>query len=208
KQGLKAMDYDERKAPVLAISSDALAAAETAPKDGRNSSVDSNARILESRKEMEITDAHSGMLHGKYVKKILTYSGKKKEAEAKFACNPSCEEARLLAAVVTSKTGVRQSIATNEINLMDAGWNASAKRYTGGKILVANLPGVDLGSTIEVDYELTSWGKPFLSGFETFQTFDDLDKKEVRLTAPEFVQIRSIITGPSGVVRERVDDAI
>ena len=34
---------------------------------------------------------------------------------------------------------------------MDAGWNASAKRYTGGKILVANLPGVDIGSTIDVE---------------------------------------------------------
>ncbi len=60
------------------------------------------------------------------------------------------------AAVVISKTGERQEISKDEINVMDAGWNASAKRYTGGKILVANLPGVDIGSTIEVEFEITS----------------------------------------------------
>ena len=42
------------------------------------------------------------------------------------------------------------------MNVMDAAWNASAKRYTGGKTLVANLPGVDIGSTIEVELEVTS----------------------------------------------------
>ena len=41
---------------------------------------------------------------------------------------------------------------------MDADWSASAKRYTGGKILVANLPGVDIGSTIEVEYEIDHEG--------------------------------------------------
>ena len=77
----------------------------------------------------------------------------------KIDYNPSCQEARLIRGTVISKTGQRQEIATNEINVMDAGWNASAKRYTGGKILVANLPGVDIGSTIEVEFEITSKGR-------------------------------------------------
>src|SRR5438270_2948967 len=41
----------------------------------------------------------------------------------------------------------------------------------------ANLPGVDIGSTIEVEYELTTKGKPFLAVFETFQAGDELEKK-------------------------------
>ena len=149
---------------------------------------------------MEITDAHSGVLRGKYVKKVLTYAGKKSEAEVKLGFNPACEDIKLLGAVVTSKSGVRQAIATNEINVMDAGWNAAAKRYTGGKILVANLPGVDLGSTIEVEYEITTKGKPYLAGFEHFQTFDDLDQKEFRLKAPAAVRVQTVLTGPSGIV--------
>lgn len=200
KRSLKALDYDERKAPVLTLASNALAAAGEAPKMAPEAKVDSNARILESRKELEITDAHSGVLRGKYVKKVLTYAGKKSEAEVKLGFNPACEDIKLLGAVVTSKSGVRQAIATNEINFMDAGWNAAAKRYTGGKILVANLPGVDLGSTIEVEYEITTKGKPYLAGFEHFQTFDDLDQKEFRLKAPAAVRVQTVLTGPSGIV--------
>ena len=130
--------------------------------------VESNAQILESRKELDVTDPHTAVYRVKYSKRILTYSGKIREAEVKIPYNPACEEARLIRAVVTSPTGERQEISTDEINVMDAGWNASAKRYTGGKILVASLPGVDIGSTIEVEYEITtptsrSW--PDLSRF-------------------------------------------
>src|SRR5205807_9972494 len=100
-------------------------------------------------------------LRGRFVKKVLNYSGKKKEAEFKIGFNPACEEASLIRAVVISSSGKRQEISTNEINVMDAGWNASAKRYTGGKILVANLPGVDIGSTIEVEYRIAIRGKPY-----------------------------------------------
>ena len=83
-----------------------------------------------------------------------------------------------------SKTGQRQEISTNEINVMDEAWNASAKRYTGGKILVANLPGVDIGSTIEVEFEVTSHDQPFLAGYEGFELPDALDKKAFVLYRP------------------------
>ena len=118
-----------------------------------NSPVESNAKILNVQKQLDVKDAHSAVYTVKYSKLILTYAGKIREAEVKIDFNPACEEAKFVRGVVTSKTGERQEISTNEINVMDAGWNASAKRYTGGKILVANLPGVDIGSTIEVEYE-------------------------------------------------------
>jgi hypothetical protein len=202
KASLKAMDYDERKAPVLAVS-DAVIAKAAQQEPTAAAPVESNAKILESHKELEIKDAHTSLLKGRYVKKVLTYSGKKKEAEFKLGFNPACEEAKLIRAVVISKDGQRQEISTNEINVMDAGWNASAKRYTGGKILVANLPGVDIGSTIEVEYQVATKDKPFLSGFETFQTFDELEKKQFQLTAPPEVQVQTLLTGPSGIVKQQ-----
>ena len=207
KQTLKALDYDERKAPVLAISGTAVAKILEKKEPPAQAAVESNARILESYKEIEIKDAHTQVIKAKYVKQVLTYSGKKREAEIKFGYNPACEEAKLISAVVVSKNGQRQGIATNEINVMDAGWNASAKRYTGGKILVANLPAVDIGSTIEVEYQLAAKGKAFLSGFETFQTFDDLDKKKVRFTAPNNVAVQTLVTGPGGLVTQQTNRA-
>lgn len=205
KQTLKGMDYDERKAPVLAISDAAIVTAENKNDSSADPAVESNTKILESHKEFEIKDPHTEILKGRFVKQVLTYSGKKSEAEFKLGYNPACEEVKLIRAVVISKTGQKQEIATNEVNVMDAGWNASAKRYTGGKILVANLPGVDIGSTIEVEYEVDTKGKAYLAGFETFQTFDDVEKKEVHVVAPCTVPIQTMVTGGKGIVTEQTN---
>ena len=85
---------------------------------------------------------------------------------------------------------------------MDAGWNASAKRYTGEKILVANLPGVEIGSVIDVGLEITTTNAPFISGFESFQLPDDLDRKSVTLTAPAGLAIHQIVSGAAGLIKQ------
>ncbi len=79
----------------------------------------------------------------KYAKRILTYNGKKSgKPRSRIDYNPACETATLLHAEVITKSGERQAISPGEINVMDQGWNPSAKRYNpGGKILVANLAG-------------------------------------------------------------------
>jgi hypothetical protein len=199
KRTLESMEYDDRKAPVLSVTESSLAKAAVEKSSAAARKVDSNAEILNSYKELAIQDEHSATYTIRYAKRVLTYAGKKREAEVKIPFNPAVEEARLVRAVVTSKTGQRQKISTNEINVMDAGWNASAKRYTGGKLLVANLPGVDIGSTIEVELQIVSKGKPFIAGFESFQLFDDIRQKEVRITAPEGVCLQVATSGAKGL---------
>ena len=201
KRTLQTLEYDARKTPVMALAGTAVAQAAPARDPGQEPPVESNAKVLESRKELVIKDAHTSTYNVHYAKRILTYSGKIREAEVKIDFNPACQEARLIKAVVTSKTGQRQEVSKGEMNIMDAGWNASAKRYTGGKILVANLPGVDIGSTIDVEYEITTKDKPFLSGFEAFQLPDELDHKSFKLTAPAGVKIQQIVSGPDGIVQ-------
>lgn len=199
KRTLKDLEYDTRKAPVLAMAESKSsvqsekAAASAAPV------VESDATILESHKELEVSDPHTAVFKVKYSKQILSYAGKIKEAEIKVPFNPACEDIHLTRGVVTSKAGLRQEISKGEINIMDAAWNASAKRYTGGKVLVANLPGVDIGSTIEVEFELSMKDKPFLAGFELFQLPDTLQHKSFELTAPADVKIERLVTngGPS-----------
>jgi transglutaminase-like putative cysteine protease len=203
KQTLKGLEYDARKAPVMALSPDAaLQPADTA-QNSPDSPVESNARLLSSHKELEVTDAHTALYRARYSKRILTYAGKIREAEVKIEYNPACQEARLVRAVVISKSGQRQEIAKDEIHIMDAGWNASAKRYSGGKILVANLPGVDLGSTIEVEFEIASKDRAFVAGFEPFQLPDELEHKSFRLTAPADLQITKMISGAPGLLDEQ-----
>ena len=203
KKTLALLDDDGRKAPILALAGKLAANGRPPAENLHVPPVESNAQILESRKEFDVTGPHSGIYRVKYAKRILTYSGKIRESEVKIPFNPACEKARLISAVVTSPGGARQEISKDEINVMDEGWNASAKRYTGGKILVASLPGVEVGSTIEVEFEVTYTNRPFLAGFESFQFPDELEQKTFTLTAPVGVKVHRLISGARGIVREQ-----
>jgi len=207
KQTLKQLDYDARKMPVLAVAPQAAAKALAAADPAAPAAVQSDAVILESRKQLDVTDAHTAVYRVKYSKRILSYEGKKREAELKLNFNPSCETARLIHAATITRAGERAEISPGEINIMDAGWNASAKRYPGEKILVANLPNVDLGSTIEVEFEITSTNRPYLTGFEAFQLPDALEAKSVRLSAPAAIAIQKRLSGPAGSVHEELQTA-
>ncbi len=202
KETLKQQDYDARKMPVLALQKNAGAKPAEVTGASDHASVQSDAIILNASKTLDVTDAHTSVYRVKYSKLILSYEGKKREAELKLDFNPACSSARLIHAATISRAGERAEISPGEINIMDAGWNASAKRYTGGKILVANLPNVEIGSRIEVEFEITSTNRPYLAGFETFQFVDDLKAKTVELTAPAGLKIQKLISGPAGSVKE------
>jgi transglutaminase-like putative cysteine protease len=205
KRTLKALEYDARKSPVLAVANDPAAVPDGPADPPATPPVESNTLVLYSHKELDVTGAHSAVLHIKFAKRILTYAGKISQAEIKLDFNPACEDAKILQGTVISKTGQRQEISKGEINVMDADWSASAKRYTGGKIFVANLPGVDIGSTIEVELQVTMKGKPFIGGFEPFQLPDNLQQKSFQLTVPAGLKIEKMVTG--GVPLEAVATA-
>ena len=207
KQTLKQQDYDARKMPVLTLAKNAGAGSLVAADPAKPAPVPSDAVILSVSKQLDVTDAHSAVYRVKYAKHILTYEGKKREAELKLDFNPSCQGAKLVRAVTISRDGKRTEISPGEINVMDAGWNASAKRYPGGKILVANLPDVDIGSTIEVEYEVASTNLPFLAGAETFQFVDALDAKSVQLTAPANLKIHKLVSGTNGILKQHAQTA-
>ena len=207
KKTLKTMAYDERKSPVLTLAEKAATTpAEPAGKQAPQAII-SNSIILNSQNELDVTDPHNAVYKVKYAKKILTEAGKVREAEIKIDYNPAYEEVHFIHGIVTSKTGQRQEVSKNEMNTMDADWSSSAKRYTGGKIFVANLPGVDIGSTIDVEYEITIKNKSYLAGFEPFQTSDELLKKSFVLKVPARLKIEKMLTpGTLTPTESRTDD--
>ena len=194
KKALKALASDSRKAPILTVHT-VPTTADTTKESTGTPRVESNAKVLDVRRTLDVTDAHTALYRTSYTKRILTYAGKIQESEIKLEFNPSCEEVKFLKGVVTSTKGERREVSPGEIHVLDTESGASAKRYTGGKILVANLPSVEVGSTIEVEYERLIKGKPFISGIEFFQLRDELQKKTFELTAPEQLKIGKLLSG-------------
>ncbi|HEY3763227.1 MAG TPA: DUF3857 domain-containing protein [Verrucomicrobiae bacterium] len=201
KQSLKDMDHDMRKNLIMSLNTSvpekrvkANASAEPAP--------DSDAEILYSHKTLEVKDAHTAVYDVKYSKRILTYNGKITESAVKINYNPACSDAKLLHATVISSDGTHHEIAPVEINAMDQAWNPGAKRYTGGKVLVASLSGVDVGAVITVEYEITMHDLPYLADFESFQFPETLDQKSFTLTAPAGLKINSFVAGTRGTISQ------
>lgn len=142
--------------------------------------------------------ARSWVTTNEVVKRVLTYSGKKDSSELKFTYNPSWKKIEILSATVSNVNGTVSRLSAKEINEMDAGWVASAPRYCAGKILVVNLPSVEIGSVISVKTAVTVKEAPtaFHSHY-SFDSYSPLRRKSVTLDG-----WKREVVGPKRVLRE------
>ena len=177
KEYLQAIEYNQRKMPILA----GLAA----PADGADLiGPDDDYIILDRRVVYEITDAHNWTERRSMRKKILTPSGRQANSELMFIYNTAWETVELVSATVTSPDGTVKTVSDEEINLMDVEWVSSAPRYPAAKQLMVNLPNVDVGSIIEYEIVRVRHDRPFFSATEIFRTPDPVVRKVVEVHAP------------------------
>lgn len=169
KEGLEAIELALRKMPILV--------SQQAP-------VRPDAIVLSAEVTYELADASNWTEIRDIRKKILTYAGKKRDAEVKIHYNPIWEDVRVDNVLVTGRDGDSRVISPAEINIMDAPWAGSAPRYPAGKTLVASLPGVDVGSTIAYRIVRSVAARPFFAARESFRSLDTIKHKTVRLSAP------------------------
>ena len=132
REDVKRVEAAERRQPVFAV--DPLAEADV--------------RWIDEATEVDIASDRAWTVTNRVVKEILTYKGKKGSAELEFSFNPCVETFDLVSATVSNRDGRVYSVSPREKNVMDCGWAASAPRYPASKILVVNLPSVEIGSTI------------------------------------------------------------
>lgn len=178
KENLKQIEYNERKKPILAR--------ETAK---AGSEVD--VVTLDYRVQYDLADAHNWTERHYAKKQVLSYKGKKDNAELKVDYNPAWEDVKLIRATVTNN-GQSKQVSEKEINLMDAGWAASAPRYPAAKTLVASLPAVEVGSVIEYEYERHKRDRPFFAATHVFRTVNPIERQTVSLTAPASLTLRFV----------------
>jgi transglutaminase-like putative cysteine protease len=187
KDTLKTIEYDRRKQPIfqapLIFEEDAAPEQETVYPDADIVvlSQDITHRVKNATEVETTVDVKT---------KILTYAGKKANAELKINYNPVWDDVSIEKAVVTTVDGQKKELSEEELNLMDAAWVASAPRYPAGKTLVASLPGVDIGSIVEYRIVYTHKNRPFLSFAQGFWGSEPVEKRTIRMEIPEDVTLR------------------
>ena len=184
REEIKRTEAAERKRP--AFSRDPLAEADV-------------RYVLDSSETTVISDSE-WVTTNTIVKEILTYNGKKRSAELKFPFNPAWKTVELVSAVVSNKNGKVSPVTAKEKNLMDCGWASNAPRYPAGKLLVVNLPSVEIGSVISYTTvtTVTNAPAPFYGAF-SFDSREPLERRVVRVNGwrREAVRPRRVPNEPS-----------
>jgi transglutaminase-like putative cysteine protease len=141
-----------------------------------------NERILSRVVTYDLSDGGSWVCTNTVVKEILTYKGKKSASELKFPFNPTWKEVELVSAVVSNANGTVVRAGEREMNVLDADWVSAAPRYPASKVLVVNLPSVEVGSVISYTVVTTVRDAPvpFYANF-FFDTFVPTDFLSVRV---------------------------
>ena len=141
-----------------------------------------NERILSRVITYDLTDSNSWVSTNTVVKEILTYKGKKSASELKFSFNPTWKHVELVSAVVSNANGTVVRAGDKEMNVLDANWVSAAPRYPASKVLVVNLPSVEVGSVITYTVVTTVKDSPvpFHANFY-FDTFTPTDFLSVRV---------------------------
>lgn len=163
---IQRVEVAERRQPVFSV--DPLAEADV--------------RWIDCSTEVDVASDTAWTVTNRTVKEILTYKGKKGSSELKFPFNPCVETLDLVTATVSNRDGRVYSVSAREKNVMDCEWAASAPRYPASKILVVNLPSVEIGSTIAFTTVRTVTNAPVAYyGSFLFDSHEPIDRRFVRV---------------------------
>ena len=191
KKYLKEIEYNNRKKAIFAtISADDEGDEFEAEESNYSYTPEGDVEISEKSTETILKNSRNWQTTTKISKRILTYAGKKDNAEIKLHYFPTWENVEIINAVVTDADGNEKSLSKKELNLMDAGWVASAPRYPQEKILVASLPDVDIDSEISFEIKRTYKRHPFFAMRKSFNSFDEILEETVKVVVPSTTKIK------------------
>ena len=194
---LEDLEQNQKKMPILSFGVQQTDVSDTISK------VD--ARILETKTEIILKDQNSWTENYYTKMKILSYPGKKKYSEIKFPYNPVWESVKINKAVVIGKNGEKKEISKEEMNIMDASWTGSAPRYPSEKLLVLNLPGVEIGSIIELHVTTQIKDRPFFSDIKSFRKINPVKKASYKISVPKDIILKIARKNLNGIIEKKTE---
>lgn len=190
KKLLKELEYQARKMPIFHSMPGAA--------EFQASIATADSILLKQNVDIELKQTGEWRTTELVKKKILTYAGVKHNSELKIHYNPVWDNVTLKNVTVTAPDGSSKNITEKELNVMDASWTGSAPRYPAEKILVASLPGVQVGSEISYILIKDHRNRPFFSIIGQFRNFDPVGSKKLTLSYDEKLNV-NISPPPAGV---------
>ncbi len=196
---LKDLEIDRKKMPILSIVKKNI--------DKPDTISENDVVIIDTKSEIILKDRHNWTENYYAKMKVLSYPGKKKYSEIKITYNPIWESVKVEKAVVTGVDGKKKEISKDEINLMDAPWTGSAPRYPAEKILVLNLPGVEIGSIIEIQVTYQAKNRPFFSHTTSFRKINPAEKTSYKVSVPKNIEFKITRKNLNSVIEKKVESS-
>ena len=192
KEALKRSERAAKKGPIFAIPPER-------PYDPRLAA-GADRILLNDLAEYDLRDARNWTEERTVRSRVLTYAGKKDNAEIEIHYNAAWEDVRIDSAIVTGPDGVSHKIEPKEINVMDAPWVGSAPRYPPEQTLVAGFPAVEIGSVIEYRYIRVCRDHPPFALRTSFRGMDSILEKTVGIVTPSKMPIQVNVNGYDDIV--------
>ena len=199
KRTLKDLEINQKKLPILSLPNKSTGIPNTVS--------ETNTKIIKTQTEIVLEDEHSWTKKHYTKMKILNYPGKKENSEIKISYNPIWESVKIDKAIVTGTDGRKQTFSKEEMNVMDAPWTGSAPRYPAEKMLVLNLPGVEVGSIIEIQATSHTKDKPFFSDIVTFRNNSPTMEFSYQISVPLEVALKITQKNLDGITEKRTESS-
>ncbi len=184
KEMLSRIDADAKELPIAANDYSKVAGSEVAA-----AFPGADSLVFQSEKRVEMLGRDRWLVEDNLRRKILTYAGVKNYSEVKITYNPAWEKVTVSGHVI-SPDGKINSLTDKEINLMDSPASAAAPRYPGEKILVVNLPGVEVNSTIVLSIRREIWSRQLFALYFSAVDADPVMKMVLELKAPRNADLK------------------
>lgn len=150
---------------------------------GKDKFPNASALNVFTKIDVRLNRDNSFSKHVYYIKKILTYKGKTKYSDVKITYNANFEKIDLgdcFAVRDNEKIPLPKEAYHDNQTYM----SMYSPEYINQRQTVVNMPAIEPGDFIVMDYTVTSKPRAFFSGIEQFQEENPYLHKELTITAP------------------------
>ncbi len=152
---------------------------------------DASALNLHTRVTLDVEEDFTYQRNTFYIKKILSYKGKKRYSDVKISYYPEYESIKINECFSVDREGNRIAVPENHIYDLDDQMSVFSPEFINRREMIINFPQVEPGYYIVIDYTITNTRKRPVSGIEHLQESNPFVDKEFTITFPHSLKLKA-----------------